>query len=461
MTRSTGKRPFHYKNVRPIDPHVKPIKAWIPANRGFYDRFRRWMRESGCTEVTVSAYSIGPRFALGFLDKPYWTFDPQGDIEIVLAYLENSFNDPAWLVHYRKGLNKFAQFIRLCQNKPTPTKTVNWAYYLDGLSETMVEDVRALLKQLQRNWPSERHYESSVTALSHLTLSLRWMAVHAGVKDAVEITPQVWYAYMDYRLADGISPTTLNSELRSVCQYLHFVDDLGREVCERFFLIQPLRQKPRLPKDVPLDQIRLLQTEIEKDVNASHRNVRRLGLMDRAWFLLMLHCGMRTGEIRRLAFPDLDIRGKKTRIEQSKGLKDRFVYLSSAATAALEGYLAVRGPREALPPEVFIFRHSPLTRSYCGQRLKTYGRRCGVRVTPHQLRHTCATLLLNAGAPVLAVQSILGHQHIDTTLGYARLYDGTIAADYYKAMEKVEGALPDLFDIQPALQVEAEEGKTM
>ena len=61
--------------------------------------------------------------------------------------------------------------------------------------------------------------------------------------------------------------------------------------------------------------------------------------------------------------------------------------------------------------------------------------------SPHQLRHSCATLLLNAGTPVLTVQTILGHKYIDTTLGYARLYDGTLTADYYRAMIEIEGRL--------------------
>jgi hypothetical protein len=64
-----------------------------------------------------------------------------------------------------------------------------------------------------------------------------------------------------------------------------------------------------------------------------------------------------------------------------------------------------------------------------------------VQITPHQLRHSCGTLLLNAGAPVISVQAILGHKHIDTTLRYARLYDGTLAADYYQAMVQVESCL--------------------
>jgi integrase len=167
--------------------------------------------------------------------------------------------------------------------------------------------------------------------------------------------------------------------------------------------------------------------------------------MDLAWFLLMLHGGLRTCEIRNLKLGDVEWEAKRLRIEQSKGLKDRQIYLDAAVLGALQAYLAVRGQAEALPQNVFIFRHAPLSYSYCFERLRTYGRRCGVKASPHQLRHSCATLLLNAGAPVLSVQMILGHRQIDTTLGYARLYDGTLAADYYSAMNKIEHqlALPE------------------
>jgi hypothetical protein len=50
-------------------------------------------------------------------------------------------------------------------------------------------------------------------------------------------------------------------------------------------------------------------------------------------------------------------------------------------------------------------------------------------------------MLLNAGAPILAVMAIMGHQKIETTLIYARLYDGTVATDYYRAMAQVEGRM--------------------
>jgi hypothetical protein len=92
-------------------------------------------------------------------------------------------------------------------------------------------------------------------------------------------------------------------------------------------------------------------------------------------------------------------------------------------------------------PKGFLYRHLPLGSRYCAIRLNTYGKHCGVFITPHQLRHSCATMLLNAGAPVLTVQAILGHKRIDTTLRYARLYDGTISADYYQAMDKIEARM--------------------
>jgi hypothetical protein len=116
------------------------------------------------------------------------------------------------------------------------------------------------------------------------------------------------------------------------------------------------------------------------------------------------------------------------------------VPLSGPAVQALDAHLGVQRPLGS-DAHVFTYRGQPLTISYCYSRLRTYGRRCDVRISPHGLRHSCATLLLNAGAPVAMVQKVLGHQYIDTTLRYARLYDSTVAADYFLAMGAVEREL--------------------
>jgi len=162
-----------------------------------------------------------------------------------------------------------------------------------------------------------------------------------------------------------------------------------------------------------------------------------MGRMDLAWYLLMRHCGLRTGKVRSLRRDALDLDGWRIRIERSKGLKDRVVYLSEPADQALYAYLAVRGT--APTDHVFLYRHKPLSARYCGIRLDTYGKRCVVRITPHQLRHSYATLLLNAGVPIEALQKLLGHTNIDTTMIYGRVYDSTVASDYYRAMGQIEG----------------------
>jgi integrase len=238
---------------------------------------------------------------------------------------------------------------------------------------------------------------------------------------------------------------TTNGELSSLKHLVHFLHEHDRPVCERFLLVDYLNVSQQLPKDVPIDHLRRLQQAIQAQAAVSHAGWRRIGRMDLAWFLLMLHSGLRTCEVRFLRLQDVDWEGRRLRIEQAKGLKDRLVFLSQATLDALNAYLEVRGAKEALPDYFFIFRHRPLSKTYCFERLGTYGKQLGLQVRPHQLRHSCATLLLNSGAPVLTVQAILGHKWVDTNLGYARLYDGTVAADYYKAMQAIEKrlALPE------------------
>jgi site-specific recombinase XerD len=439
VTLSTGKRPYQIKNTKPVDPNLLPVGKWSTANRSCYQRFRKWMVDTGFSPYTVQSYVIGARFVLGFLKKPYWEIDPYGDIEQVWVYFQQNCDSLAKIVCYRKGFFKFRQYLSSLQNHPGKPRQINWDFHLKGLPEEVAATVGEYVQHCQRNWNLERRYETTNTFLSHLTCSLRWMAANLSLPCLAAITPQAWYAYVKARLTEGISPVSLNGELRVLWGLLHFAQDQGIPVCERTFKISKLRAGVKVPKDVPIDQLCILLAEIERTANSSNSRIRHIGVMDRAWVLLMLHSGLRSGEIRSLRFSDLDLTKRKIKIEQSKGLNDRFVYLSEAVCDVLEAYLAIRGPSDALPETVFVFRQQPLSRGYCGSRLNTYGKKCGVRITPHQLRHTCATLLLNEGLSIISVQRILGHQYINTTLRYARVYDGTAAADYFKAMNRIEG----------------------
>ena len=312
--------------------------------------------------------------------------------------------------------------------------------------------MRAYLALRQRQWPPERQYRSALDLVSRLTASLRWMAANHSLDQIGDITPQAWFGFVEHRLANRIHPNTINSQFSRLLGFLHFLADEGQPVCLRIFRVPYLESGSRLPKDVPIALLQRLLGAIEGEANSAHASRRRMGMMDRAWVLLMLHCGLRSGEVRRLKLADIDWEGRKIRVEQSKGLKDRYIWLSEAVLAALAAYLGVRGSKEHLPEAVFVYRHKPLGVRFFQARLRRYAKNLGFKITAHQLRHSCATLLLNAGAPVTTVQAILGHKHIDTTMQYARLYDGTVAEHYYQAMEQVE----DFLDLDRDVKVQRE-----
>jgi integrase/recombinase XerD len=441
MIRSTGKRKAHFKNVIPTDPAVKPFAEWFPANQSFYANFRAWLKDASYGYSALNTYGVAARMALGYLDKPYWRIDAEVDLERMRRHMEQRYSSASTCHEYDKGLKKLAEYLRLRNNRPAPIPEINWDYYIASLPAWMSEQLRQYFAMRSRTWTPQQQHRSLLNILGRTTRCLRWMAAHANLANAGDLTPEIWFDYLETRLEAGIKPVSINHELSLLQAFLLFMEESGLPICQRMLRLEMLEEENLVPRDVPPEQLQRLFKEVQAAAASQHSGVRRTGLMDHAWLLLMLHSGLRTCEVRRLNMSDIDWERRKIRIEQSKGLKDRFVYLSQAIIDALQAYLEVRGPAGMLTDQVFIYRHQPLSNRYCQVRLRTYGRRCGVKITPHQLRHSCATLLLNAGAPVLTVQAILGHKHVDTTLGYARLYDGTVASDYYRAMAQVENKL--------------------
>lgn len=172
---------------------------------------------------------------------------------------------------------------------------------------------------------------------------------------------------------------------------------------------------------------------------AKFSHQRRDALLGRALFYLLWQSGLRKGEVEELRLEDLDLDGRRLSVRNGKGMKDRTVFLTEPTVTALQTYLAVRG----LGPtdHVFLYRNQALSKDLIHGRLKTAGKRVGVDVSAHQLRHTTATQLLNAGCPVTSIQKFLGHKKLNTTMIYARAHDQTVEADYFAAMSRIETRL--------------------
>jgi integrase len=169
------------------------------------------------------------------------------------------------------------------------------------------------------------------------------------LKTLQNLTPALWFEFVEARLAANVQPVTINTALSCLQTFLRFCQEADQPICQRTLLVRPLKEYRRIPKDAPVEQLRCLGETIAAAVAGAQGTLRRQAIMDQAWFLLMLHSGLRSGEVRRLKLGDLDWENRRARIEQSKGLKDRFVYLSEAALRALKVYLAAQCVHPSAP----------------------------------------------------------------------------------------------------------------
>lgn len=408
MTASRGKRKAHFKNTKPTDPTVIPFDQWTLENRRFYADFCLWLKQGGYSASSCDIYSVAARFALGFLNLPSDQIQPK-HIEQVRGYLKSRALSPSTLACYSKGLNKLVEYL----NFQKPEKGVNWEDYLKGISPSLAIYIREYVTHCSRSWRKDNSVQLTRNLLSRL--STFFWAIHVDCHQ--DITPKTWFAYAEARLKTGIKPTSINATLRTLQSFLQYLQRESKPVCERMLQIRPLKTGEPLPRALSIPQVKSLLNAIHDDI-------------DLAWILLMLHSGLRTCEIRNLKINDIDLSRRTIFIRESKNQRERMVYLSPPAVETLQGYLL---KRENSTDYIFTRHHKQLSKRYCQSRLKTLGKKVNIKVTPHLLRHTCGTLLLNAGMSIFALKSLLGHHYVETTLNYARLYDETVAKQFVEA----------------------------
>lgn len=150
----------------------------------------------------------------------------------------------------------------------------------------------------------------------------------------------------------------------------------------------------------------------------------RIGKRDRAILELLYGTGIRLGEAARADVTDLDLRTRILLVRSGKGKKDRVVPVPGRAATALGRYVGESRPELVKhgDPALFVSRHGARL-SLVGLRaiVKRHGRAIGVELSPHALRHTCATHLLRGGADIRHVQELLGHRCLSTTALYTRV----------------------------------------
>lgn len=250
--------------------------------------------------------------------------------------------------------------------------------------------------------------------------------------------------FMTYLVDRGNVPRSINRRLSALRALFNFLERRGIVDKNPTESLHFMKEKKRLP--VFLDQNRA--SELMEHPSAPLVQDPPLIKRDRAMLELLYATGMRVSSLAGLNITDLDLPGDSVRI-RAKGGKAQTLPLNPPARETLEEYLAVRpillnrpcSPRHAkAPTAVFLGRFGErLTPRGIQLRLHRYALSLGLgKTTPHTLRHSCATHLLENGADLRFVQEILGHSSLSTTQIYTHVTMSRIQEVYQKAHPRSE-----------------------
>jgi len=284
------------------------------------------------------------------------------------------------------------------------------------------------LARQQRRWkPSQMHHHARKRAQA-LRPIWSWLIKERGVSSFATLTRQDIQAYVDVRLNE-VAASTLNRQLRDLWAFLCFIEEQGEPIPPGVFRVNRIQEKKPLPRYLDEGEYQ----QLEQHLVAATATGSRENRLDRAWFYLLAHTGVRLGELCDLQLGDLDLLGRRLTVREGKGLRDRVVPLSETVCQVLSDYLEMRGVAET--SHLLIYRQKQIKDTLVQTRLRRYGSAIDVEVSPHRMRHTLATRLLNAGMDVVSLQRLLGHEKLDTTMIYAHVHDTTMTRDFEEAIK--------------------------
>lgn len=245
------------------------------------------------------------------------------------------------------------------------------------------------------------------------------------------VTPEDVCSYVDHGLQRGLAASTVRTRTMNLRAFFTYLEDAGR--IER----SPWRRRATVKLDKPLPRAMTLE-----DLDAWMKALEVAPVFDRAALLLLLRSGMRIGELMRVRVEDVDMEEKSIRIgADGKNRQGRIVYFTEDARAAIEEWMRER-MRGGVDSE-YMFAKKKGVLSYSGFRYISdrHFSRAGLkgRYTLHSIRHTYATLLVNAGMDIPYLQRLMGHDSVQTTLRYAVVDEREAHEEYYRVLEKIEG----------------------
>ncbi|MEN3001888.1 MAG: site-specific tyrosine recombinase/integron integrase [Armatimonadota bacterium] len=259
-------------------------------------------------------------------------------------------------------------------------------------------------------------------------------ALSTGVSEVETVSERLVRAWLDSQRA--VQRSTRARKLYALRRFFRFCRAMGWLQPEPVANIAEPATPRRLPRFLTRAQAAQL---VEQPLHGPDILARR----DRAMLELLYATGLRVSELVSLDVNAIDFEQGAIRV-RGKGGRERIVLFGRAAHEALSDYLQHVRPRLMNPQRptraLFLnYQGGRLTVRSVHRLLKRYGRALGLEVSPHMLRHTFATHLLEGGADLRTVQELLGHQRLQTTQVYTHL-------TLDRLRKTVERALPTTLD---------------
>ena len=249
-----------------------------------------------------------------------------------------------------------------------------------------------------------------------------------------ELTLRDLHAFQVQGALGKATPRTVDYTIGMVISLLKELADQGVVVDHSVFRFKPRKRPQSLPRHLAEAEAQMLEKFVAERLNSQDEQIR----LENACYFVLAHTGLRASECLDLCMQDLDLPGRRLWVRLGKGKRDRVVYLSDTACQALRIYLGT----STRPSNAFLFTKlngQPMSYFWLYQHLIDLAKTVGIhQLTPHRLRHTLATRLLNSGMEITRIQKLLGHNHVNTTLIYARVHDQTVEANYRRSMLQIE-----------------------
>ena len=244
-----------------------------------------------------------------------------------------------------------------------------------------------------------------------------------------EVRPGDVRRWIAHKLDGGYRKATVNIRLRALKAAFNWLYREGRLKENPFAGIRPLKVPKQYPKVLSEPEVLALVKAARSQASAGTPTGKR----NYAMLLTFLDAMLRLQELLDLELPDLNLQARSLRVRHGKGDKERIVYMGRRLTKAMRDWLAVRGH---VPGSdwVFISRSGERLDPRNVQRiLERLGRRAGVKVSPHRLRHTGATLFIRNGGDPFSLQRLLGHADIQTTMVYVHMAGSALREAHARA----------------------------